>query len=43
MRELGQVEGRNFVVEWRFADGRYERLAALAQELARLKSMLSWR
>ena len=37
MRELGYVEGRNFVIEWRFADGKYERLASLAAELVRMK------
>ena len=36
MRELGLVEGRDFSVHWRFADGRYERLPALAAELVRL-------
>ena len=33
LRELGYVEGRNLVVEWRFAAGRRERLAAFASEL----------
>ena len=37
MRELGYSEGRNFVVEARFADGKIERLPALAAELAQLK------
>ncbi|MBI2752538.1 MAG: ABC transporter substrate-binding protein [Betaproteobacteria bacterium] len=36
MRELGYVEGKNLVIEWRFADGKYERLPALATELVRL-------
>jgi putative ABC transport system substrate-binding protein len=36
MRELGYVEGRNLVIEWRFADGNFERLAELAAELVRL-------
>ena len=35
--ELGYVEGRNLVVERRFADGKLERLADLAAELVRLK------
>ena len=35
LRELGYVEGRNIVVEWRFADGRYDRLPELAAELVR--------
>ena len=37
MRELGYVEGRNCVLERRFADGKYERLPGLAVELVRLK------
>ena len=35
LRELGYVEGRNYVIEFRWAQGRYERLPALATELAR--------
>ena len=30
MRELGYVEGQDFVSEWRSADGKYERLPELA-------------
>jgi len=37
MRELGYVEGKDFVVEWRSAEGQYERLTDLAAELVRLK------
>ena len=37
MRELGYVEGQDFVSEWRSADGKYERLPELAAELVRLK------
>ena len=37
LRELGWVEGRNLVIEYRFADGRAERLPGLADELVRLK------
>lgn len=37
MRELGYTEDKDFTVEWRFADGRYERFAALAHELISLK------
>jgi putative tryptophan/tyrosine transport system substrate-binding protein len=34
--EAGYVEARNVVVEYRWAEGRYERLPALAQELVQL-------
>ena len=37
MRELGYVEGKSLVIEWRFADGQAERLPELAAELVRLK------
>jgi putative ABC transport system substrate-binding protein len=37
MRELGLVEARDFAVDWRFAEGRYERLPGLVAELVRLK------
>ena len=37
MRDLGYVEGKDFVIEWRFAEGQYDRLAGYAQELVRLK------
>lgn len=37
MRELGYVEGKNLAIEWRFADGKIERLPGLAAELVRLK------
>jgi len=36
MRELGYTEGQNVALEWRFADGRSDRLPALAEELVRL-------
>jgi putative ABC transport system substrate-binding protein len=38
MRELGYVEGRDYVVEWRFAEAKPERYAEFAEELARLKA-----
>jgi putative ABC transport system substrate-binding protein len=37
MRELGYVEGTNFIIEARFGDGNNERIPALAAELVRLK------
>ena len=37
LRELGHVEGKNIVVEDRYADGTIDRLPALAAELVRLK------
>jgi putative ABC transport system substrate-binding protein len=37
LRDLGYVPGRNVVIEYRFADGKLERLPQLAQDLVRLK------
>jgi putative ABC transport system substrate-binding protein len=37
LRELGYVEGRNIVIEYRSAEGRNDRLPELAAELVRLK------
>src|SRR5262249_17272701 len=37
LRDLGYVEGRNIVIEYRSADGQFERLPDLAGELVRLK------
>jgi ABC-type uncharacterized transport system substrate-binding protein len=37
LRDLGYVEGNNINIEYRYAEGRSERLPELAQELVRLK------
>ncbi len=36
LRDLGWIEGRNLLVEWRWADGKVERLSGFAVELAKL-------
>ena len=37
LRDLGYEEGRNITIEYRWAEGKYERLADMAAELVRLK------
>ena len=37
LRDLGYVEGKNIVFEWRWAEGKADRIPELAAELAKLK------
>src|SRR5262249_3205817 len=37
LRELGWVEGQNIVIEYRYAEGRLDRLPGLASDLVQLK------
>jgi putative ABC transport system substrate-binding protein len=37
LHELRWVEGQNFIIDYRYAEGRFDRLADLAAELVRLK------
>ena len=37
LRDFGYVEGNNIIIEWRSAEGKFDRLPALAAELVRLK------
>jgi putative tryptophan/tyrosine transport system substrate-binding protein len=37
LRELGYLEGKNIFIEWRFGEGRVDRVPALAADLVRLK------
>jgi len=37
LRDLGYVEGKNIIIEFRWAEEHYDRLAGLADELVRLK------
>src|SRR6266568_2954433 len=42
LRDLGYVEGRNLAIEYRSAEGKLDRLPALAAELVSLKVDSSW-
>ena len=37
LRELGYIEGKNIIIEWRSGEGKSERVPELAAELVRLK------
>jgi putative ABC transport system substrate-binding protein len=37
LRDVGYIDGKNIVIEFRFAEGKYDRLPELAAELVRLK------
>jgi putative ABC transport system substrate-binding protein len=37
LRDLGWVEGKSFVLDYRWSEGRYDHLNELAQELVSLK------
>ncbi len=37
LRELGYIEGKNIIIEWRDAEGKLDRLSERAAELVRLK------
>ena len=40
LRELGYVQGQNILIDWRYAEGKLNRLPDLAAELVRLKADL---
>ena len=42
MRELGYVEGKNLLIELRFAEGEYARLAGLAAEYAEAGGLMAY-
>ena len=42
MRDLGYVEGKNIVIEYRYAEGKVARLSNLAEELVRLNVDVIW-
>jgi putative tryptophan/tyrosine transport system substrate-binding protein len=43
LSESGFVDGQNLTIDFRWADGQYERLPALAAELVLGPNRLAWR
>src|SRR5262245_60029757 len=37
LRDLGYIEGKNLAIEWKFSDGKLDRLDSFAAELVQLK------
>jgi putative tryptophan/tyrosine transport system substrate-binding protein len=37
LREVGFIDGQNVAIDYRWAEGRYDRLPALASDLVRLR------
>src|SRR6266536_2028651 len=37
LRELGHVEGQNIIIEYRYAEGKFDRVPDLASEMVQLK------
>ena len=42
MRDLGYEEGKNIIIEYRYAEGKVDRLPNLAEELVRLNGEVIW-
>ena len=42
LRERGYIEGQNIATEYRYAEGKLDRLPELAAELVRLKLISLW-
>ena len=42
LRDLDYIEGQNIAIEYRYSEGKNDRLPGLATELVRLRLILSW-
>jgi putative ABC transport system substrate-binding protein len=42
LRDLGYIEGKNILIEYRYAEGKVERVPDLATELVQLKPISLW-